>query len=126
MPLTQRTGGGFNARRITVLQVTWGARVQLAEVFQIVDGEVKPERCSRSNSSMEPWPVERMNGRGRPTGVVQFGLVAAPQHFSDIRHSNGGARVTGVGFLNGIHTHARMALASSLREGICISCDCFI
>ena len=32
--LTQRTGRGFNARRVTVLRVTRGARVQLAEVFR--------------------------------------------------------------------------------------------
>jgi hypothetical protein len=30
--------------------------------------------------------------------------VVVPQHLGDIRHTHRGTRVTGIGFLNGIHT----------------------
>jgi hypothetical protein len=38
--LTQRTGGGFDAGGVAVFRVTCGARTDLAEVLQLLDGHV--------------------------------------------------------------------------------------
>ena len=101
--------------------------MQLAEVFQIVDGEVITGEMQQEYSSMEPWPLERMK-RSRSAHLGLFGLC-----FRWLRYSTSAISAILWGrpgdrswLLNGIHTNARMALASSLREGICISCDCFI
>ncbi len=41
-PVVVSTAGG-----VAVLRVTRGAAVQLAEVLQVIDGQVVPVRCSR-------------------------------------------------------------------------------
>ncbi|MNS45853.1 hypothetical protein D3C72_783310 [compost metagenome] len=104
--LTQRASGGLDARGITVLRVTRGARVQLAEVFQIIDGEVVTGEMQQGVQQHGAVAVGQHEAvTVGPLGVVRVVLeVATPQHFGDICHSHGGARVTGVGFLNGIHT----------------------
>ena len=38
--LSQRAGGGFHARGVAVFRMAWGLGVQLAEILQIVDGNV--------------------------------------------------------------------------------------
>ncbi len=70
--LTQRTGSGFNARRVTVLRVT---RVRECSWRKFSDRRWRGHnrRCSREYSSMEPWPLERMK-RSRSAHLGLFGL----------------------------------------------------
>src|SRR5690606_11047542 len=103
--LTQRTGGGFNARGVTVFRVTRSFGVQLTEVFQIVDGQVVTAQVQQGVNQHRTVAV----GQNKTVAVGPFRVgrvvfeVVVPQNFGDVGHAHRGAGVTGFGFLYGVH-----------------------
>ncbi|RMP59518.1 hypothetical protein ALQ20_01151 [Pseudomonas syringae pv. atrofaciens] len=103
--LTQRTGGGLDARRVTVFRVAGSTAVQLTEVFQVVDGQVVAGQVQQRVDQHRAVAV----GHDEPVTVgkrrvcrVVFHIIA-PKNLGDIRHAHGGTRMAAVGFLHGIH-----------------------
>ncbi len=104
--LPQRTGGGLNARGITIFRVTRGLRVQLTEVFQISHRQVVAGQVEERIGQHGTVAI----GEDETVTVVPIGIgrvvleMVVPEDLSDIRHPHGGARMTRLGLLYGIHT----------------------
>src|SRR5690606_25938137 len=104
--LAEGAGGGFDSGGLAVLGVAGGFRMQLAEVFQLGDGQVvagEVEQGVDQHGAVAVGEHETV-----PVGPLGVGRIVAqdivPQHFGDIRHAHGGARVAAVGLLDGVHT----------------------
>ena len=94
--LTQRAGGGFHARRIAVFRVTRGFGVQLTELFQIIDAEVvtgEVQQRINQHGAVAVGQDETVTIRPLGVGRIVFHVIV-PQHFGDIGHAHGRARVT--------------------------------
>ncbi len=103
--LAQRAGGGFDAGGDADFGVAGGLAVQLAEVFQVVDGQVVAGEVQQAVDQHGAVAVGEHEAVA--VGPLRVGRVVAqvtaPQHFGHVGHAHGGARVAGVGFLNGVH-----------------------
>ena len=117
--LTQRAGGGLNARRVAQLRVTRGAAVQLAEVFQVVDRQVVAGQVQQrvdQHRTMAVGQHEAVTVSERRVARVVLQIIA-PQYFGDIRHAHRGTRVAAVGFLHGIHAECTNGVGTLTTAG---------
>ncbi len=105
-PLAEGAGGGLDARRVAVLRVTRRLAVQLAEILQLLHRQVVAGEVQQGVEQHGAVAVGQH--KAVPVGPAGIGRVVAqvvvPQHFGDIRHAHGGARMAAVGLLYGIHT----------------------
>ena len=104
--LPQWPRGSFHARCIAVLGVAGGFGVQLPEVFQVFDAEIVARKVQQAVQQHRAVTIGQYEPV--PVGPVRVGRVVfqvvVPEHFGDIRHAHGGARVTAIGGLNSVHT----------------------
>ena len=103
--LTQRPGGGFNTRGITVFGMSGRLAMQLTEVFDVVYGQVKTSEVQQRINQHRAVPIGEHEAIPvcpiRISGIVF--QIPGPQDFSDVCHPHGGARVSCISFLNSIH-----------------------
>ena len=103
--LTQRTGGGFYSRCITVFWVTRRTRMQLAKILELFNGQVisgKMEECVMQHGSMPVGQNESVPVR--PTGVSGvMPQIIRPQHLGDVRHAHRHTGMPASGLLNRVH-----------------------
>ncbi len=117
--LTQRTGGGLDARGIAELRVTRGLAVQLAEILQVIDGQVVAGQVQQRIDQHRTMAV----GQHEPVTVCPLRVgrtvlqMVAPEHFGDVRHAHRGTRVAAVGFLHGIHAEGADGIGSLTTAG---------
>ena len=103
--LAQRAGGGLDARRHVHFRMARGAAVQLAEVLQLLDGQVIAGEVQQRVLQHRAVAV----GQHEAIAVVPQRVgrvvleVTAPQGHGDVGHAHGRARVPGVGRLDGVH-----------------------
>ena len=111
--LPQRAGGGFDAVGVAVFGMAGGFAVQLAEVFQIVDGKIVAREMQQAVQQRRSVAV----GEHEAVAVGKLGIggvvaqKAAPQHVSHIGHAHRRAGVAGIGLLDHIHREE--------AEGVC-------
>ena len=103
--LAQRPGGGLNAGGVAVLGVTGSARMQLAEILEVVDGQVIAGQMQQGVDQHGTVAVGQYEAVAvGPLGVGRvMAQVVIPDHFGDLRHAHGGAWVAGFGLFNRIH-----------------------
>jgi len=103
--LAERPGRGLDSRRVTVLGVARRLRMQLAKIFQVFDGDFVTGQVQHRVCQHRPVPVRHDEAIAiaplRIGGVVTHEIVV--QDFRDVSHSHRGSRMTGIGFLHGIH-----------------------
>ena len=111
--LSQRAGGGFHARRIAVFRMPRGFGMQLTEGFQILDGQIIAGQMQQGINQHGAVTVGKNKtiavGPVRISRVVRHEII--PQHFGDIRHTHGCARVAGIGLLYSIHTQCAYGIS---------------
>ncbi len=118
-PLAQRAGGGLDAGRVAEFRVAGGGAAELPEVFQVVQADAVAGQVQQAVEQHGAVAV----GEHEPVAVdpVRVGRVvlqeAAPQHFGDIRHAHGGARVTRLGFLYRIHAQGTDSIGEITGSG---------
>lgn len=103
--LPEGAGRGLHTRRIAVLRVTRRLGVQLTEVFQVLDAQVVAAQVQQRVDQHRAVAVgEHETVAIGPFGVGRIVLEeVVPQHFGDIGHAHGGARMARFGLLDGIH-----------------------
>ena len=104
-PLPQRTSGGLHTRRDTYLGVTRGLGMQLAEVLDVVDGEViagEMQQRVQQHRAVAVGEHEAVTVEPPRLGGIML-EVCAPQGHGDVGHAHGHARVAGAGLLDGVH-----------------------
>jgi hypothetical protein len=106
--LAQRASGGFDTGGDAHFRVACGFAVQLAEVLQLLHGQVIA--CEVQQRINEHGAVAVGQHKAiavspmRVGGVVlQMAPARAPQHFGDVSHAHGSTGVAGVGSLNGVN-----------------------
>jgi len=117
--LAERTGGGLDAGGVAVLRVARGARVELAEVLQVLDAEVVPGEVQQGVDQHRAVAVGQHEAVAvGPLRVARVVLhVVAPEDLGDIGHAHRGARVAAVGFLHGIHAQCTDGIGSLTTAG---------
>ena len=128
--LAQGAGGGFHARGDVYFGVAGGFAVQLAELFQLVHGQVVACQVQQGINQHRAMAV----GQHKTVAVGPLRVewvvfqMPAPQHFGDVGHAHGGAGVAGLGGfdrVNGQHAHGVGHAAGHLEGGvICSSVHC--
>jgi len=93
--------------------------VQLAEVLQVVDGQVVAGQVQQRIDQHRAMPIgEHETIAIGPLRVGRVVLeVVAPEHLSDIRHAHWGTGVAAVGFLHGIHAECADGIGSLTTAG---------
>ena len=118
-PLTQRAGGGLDAGGVAELRVARGLAVQLAEVLQVVDGQVVAGQVQQRVDQHRAMAVGQHEAVA--VGPLRVGRavlqVVAPEHFGDVRHAHGGTGMAAVGFLHGIHAECADGIGSLTTAG---------
>ncbi len=117
--LTQRTGGGLDAGGVAELRMARGLAVQLAEVLQVVDGQVVAGQVQQRVDQHRAVAVgqhEAVAIGPQRVGRAVFQMVA-PEHFGDVRHAHGGTGMAAVGFLHGIHAEGADGIGSLTTAG---------
>jgi len=103
--LTERAGGGFDAGGVAQLGVARRLAVQLAEVLQIVDGQIVAGEVQQGVDQHRAVAVGEHETVA--VGPVRVGRVVAqvvvPQHLGDLGHAHGRAGMAGIGLLHGVH-----------------------
>ena len=103
--LSQRSGGGFNARGDAHFGVTGGFAVQLAEVFQLCHGQRVASQVQQGVNEHGAVTVGQHEAIAvGPVGV--FGVVLqvlAPQCHGHVGHAHGRTWVARIGLLNSVH-----------------------
>ena len=104
--LPQRAGGGLDARRIAVFRMPGGLGVQLAEVGQLFNWQIVAGQVQQGVQQHRTVPVRQHETVAvRPFRIGRVvAQVIVPQHLGNVSHAHGRAWMTGVGFLDGIHT----------------------
>jgi CobQ-like glutamine amidotransferase family enzyme len=93
--------------------------VELAEVLQVVDGQIVAGEVQQAVDQHRAVAV----GLDEAVAVGPLGVgrvvaqVAAPQHFGDFGHAHRGARVAGVGLLDGVHGQRTDRAGQGLKTG---------
>eukprot|EP00659_Diplonema_papillatum_P022586 gene22587-biopygen22916 len=117
--LAQWTGGGLNARGVAVFRVARGAAVDLAEVFQVVDGDVVAGQVQQRVDQHRAVAVgqdEPVTVGERRVARVVFQVVT-PKYLGDIRHAHRGTGMAAVGFLHGIHAEGTNGVGTLTTAG---------
>ena len=122
--LTQRAGGGFDARRDVDFRMARGLGMQLAELFQIFHRQVVA--CEVQQRILQHRTVAVRQHEAVAIGPFRIcrimAIVAGPQSDSDIGHSHRHAWVAGIGLLNCIHCQG----ANRVGHFFCGKCRCHI
>ncbi len=117
--LAERAGGGLDARGVAVFRVARGAAVQLAEAFDVIDGDVVAGQVQQRVDQHRTVAVGQHEavtvGKVRVARVVL--QIVAPKHFGDIRHAHGGTWVAAVGLLHGIHAEGTNGVGTFTTAG---------
>ncbi len=117
--LAQWPGGGLDTGGVAELRVARGLAVQLAEVLQVVDGQVVAGQVQQRVDQHRAVAVGQHEAIA--VGPLRVGRtvlqVVAPEHFGDVRHAHGGTRVAAVGFLHGIHAEGADGIGSLTTAG---------
>ena len=103
--LTQRAGGGFDARGVAVFRVAGGGATQLTEVLDVVQADAVAAQVQQTVKQHGAVTIGQHEAIPvGPGGILRVVLEeAAPQHLGDIGHSHGRTGVPGIGFLYRIH-----------------------
>ncbi len=117
--LTERTGGGLDAGGVAELRVARGLAVQLAEVLQVIDGQVVTGKVQQRVDQHRAVAVGQHEAVA--VGPLRVGRAVlqmiAPEDFGDVRHAHGGTRVAAVGFLHSIHAEGADGIGSLTTAG---------
>ncbi len=118
-PLPQRPGGGLDACGVAELRVTGGLAVQLAEVLEVVDGQVIAGQMQQRVDQHRAVAVGQHEAVAvGPERVGRAVLqMITPEHLGDVRHAHGGTRVAAVGFLHSIHAEGADGIGSLTTAG---------
>ena len=123
-PLPQRAGGGFHARGHAHFGVAGGFGMQLAEVLDVVDGEVVAAQVQQRVQQHRAMTIgEHEAVAVEPGGIGRAVLeVRRPQGHGNVGHAHRHAGVAGLRLLDGIHgqhTHGvgHAAGGVGLRKG---------
>ena len=103
--LAERTGGRFDADLEIALRVSRGARAQLAEFLQLIDGERIAREMQQGVQQHRAVAVRKHEAVAVPPFRVA-GIVLehiAPQHLGNVGHAHGRAGMSRIRGLNGIH-----------------------
>ena len=102
--LSQWAGCGFHAVGIAIFRMAGGFAVQLAEIFQIINGNVVAGQVQQAVKNHGGMTI----GEDKTIAVVEFWVgrimieELRPQYFRHFRHTHRCAGVAGVCFLYGI------------------------
>src|SRR6476646_1674717 len=103
--LAERTGGGFHARRELALGVTRSATAPLAKLFNLLKGKVVSRQ--KKHAVQQHGAVASRQDKTITIPPVRVPWImlekARPESIGGRRQSHGGAGMSGVGLLNGIH-----------------------
>ena len=104
--LAERARGHLDTRGDTMLRMPGGARSELAEVFQLFDGEVLITKQVKTGIEQHRAVAGGQN-KAVPVRPGRIGCVElevfGEQNRGDVRHAHGHAWVAAVGFLHGVH-----------------------
>jgi hypothetical protein len=104
-PLSERAGGGLDARRVTQLGVSWSLRLPLPKLFQVVEREVVSAQVQAAVEQHRRVAA----GQHEPVaiGPVWIGGVVPhrprEEHIGEGRQRHRRSGVTGLGLLHGVH-----------------------
>ena len=103
--LPQRAGGHFNAQIRLVFGVSCGFGSPLAEVAQLLHGQVIAREVQQGIEQHGGMAVGKHKAVAvKPAGVARIVLeTMTPQGFGHVGHAQRCAGVTGAGFFNGVH-----------------------
>ena len=117
--LAEWASGGLDAWGVAIFGVARGAAVQLAETFEVIDGDVVAGQVQQRVDQHRAVAV----GQHEAVAVGEFRVarvvlqVIAPKHFGDIRHAHGGTWVAAVGLLHGIHAEGTNGVGTLTTAG---------
>ena len=103
--LTQRAGGRLDTGRVTVLRMSRGHGMQLAEIFDLLHGQRIARQVQQRVEKHRAVAVGQHEAI--PVGPIRIaGIVAqevVPQDLGEIGHAHGHAWMPGPGALNSVH-----------------------
>ena len=103
--LTERTGCCLHAGRVAALGMPGRAAAPLAKLLDLVEWHIvagQMEHAVKQHGSMARRKDETITIRPRRVLRIMF-KKARPQNIRSRRETHGRARMTGVGFLHGVH-----------------------
>ena len=117
--LAQRAGGGFHAGGVAHFRVAGGFAAQLAEVFQLFNGQGVTRQVQECVNQHRAVAVGQH--KAVAVGPLRVGRVVlqmlAPQRHGHVGHAHGGTGVAGFGLLNSVHSQGADRVGH--RLGVC-------
>jgi hypothetical protein len=116
--LSQRAGGGLDARGQAMLRMAGGLAAPLPEALQLFHGQVVAAKVQQRIEQHGAMPGgEDETVAVEPVGVLGVVLQElGPQHVGDVGHAHGHARVAGIGLLHAIHDQGTDGVDGELLE----------
>ncbi len=103
--LTQRASSGFNTRRIAIFRVTCSFRMQLTEIFDVIDRKIvtgQVEQAVNQHGAVTIRQDETVAIHPVRVGWIMYHEII-PQYFGDICHTHWRTRVARFSLLYSIH-----------------------
>ena len=100
MPLAERAGGGFDARRVAVFGVARASCCATGGNSSVVDRQIVAGQVQQGVDQHGAVTVDRTKrSRSAHLGLAGLCQRLAPQHFGDLGHAHGAPGWAGLGFL---------------------------
>ena len=134
--LAERAGGGLDAEVHLALRVTRGLGAELPKILELLDRQGIAGQMQHGIQQHRCVAVRQHEAVAvPPSRIARIELKhVAPQHFGDVRHAHGRARMARIGLLDGIHRKGtngvgelaaggHVGISSKLRKaGYCPRC----